>query len=245
MKTDFSIQTRRQFLQNIAFGAVTLAAGEALAENLARTPRQTEGPFYPDKLPPDTDNDLLLVNDSVTRAAGEITHLRGRVLDPTGSPVPNAVVEIWQVDNNGIYLHTGCPNRDKRDERFQGFGRFLTGRTGEYYFRTIKPVAYTLGITRTPHIHVVVNKGAERMLTTQLYIKGHPLNRQDIVLRGIRGKTAREAVLVDFKPLKGSRLGELAANFDIVIGTTPEDPSEDIFQARDGAPVGKHRKPGD
>ena len=82
------------------------------------------------------------------------------------------------------------------------------------------------------------------MLTTQMYIKGHPLNTQDIVIRSIRGRTAREAVLVDFKPLKDSRKGELAANFDIVIGTTPEDPSKDIFRTRDGTPVGEDRGAG-
>ncbi|HYV27675.1 MAG TPA: intradiol ring-cleavage dioxygenase, partial [Candidatus Eisenbacteria bacterium] len=53
----------------------------AFAEELMRTPRQTEGPFYPDKLPLDTDNDLILVNDSITPAVGEITHLSGRILD--------------------------------------------------------------------------------------------------------------------------------------------------------------------
>ncbi len=231
-------QSRRQFLQSVAFGAVAFATAETLAEELVRTPRQTEGPFYPNKLPPDTDNDLLFVNDSLTPAAGEITHLTGRVLGPTGRPVPKAVVEIWQVDNNGIYLHTECPNRDKRDENFQGFGRCLTSPSGEYYFRTIKPVAYTFGITRTPHIHVIVRKGDKRMLTTQMYIKGHALNQQDIVIRSIRDKKALEAVLVDFKSVKGSKGVELVAEFIIVIGTDAEDPTEDTFRRRDGSPVG-------
>jgi protocatechuate 3,4-dioxygenase, beta subunit len=59
-----------------------------------------EGPFYPDRLPLDTDNDLIIINNSLTPAVGEITHLSGRVLGANGSPVRNAVVEIWQVDNN-------------------------------------------------------------------------------------------------------------------------------------------------
>ena len=102
-----------------------------------------EGPFYPDKLPLDTDNDLLIVNDSITPAVGQITYLSGRVLDRRGNPLRNAVVEIWQVDGKGVYLHSGSENRDRRDAHFQGYGRFLTGARGEYCFRTVKPVPYT------------------------------------------------------------------------------------------------------
>ena len=125
----------------------------AFAQELVRTPKQTEGPFYPVKLPLDTDNDLLVVNDSITRAVGEVTQLSGRILDTKGDPIRNVLVEIWQVDNAGAYLHDGTSNRDKRDVNFQGFGRFLTGSTGEYYFRTVKPVPYP---GRCPHIHFAV-----------------------------------------------------------------------------------------
>ncbi len=82
------------------------------------------------------------------------------------------------------------------------------------------------------------------MLTTQMYIKGHPLNERDIVFRHIQGKAAREAVLVDFRPIKGSKTSELKARFDIVIGTIPEDPSEDTLQNRDGIPAGDNRNHG-
>jgi protocatechuate 3,4-dioxygenase beta subunit len=95
-----------------------------------RTPAQTEGPFYPNHLPLDTDNDLIVINDAISPAVGEITHLSGRILDANGDPIRNAIVEIWQVDNNGAYLHDGTSNRDQRDGNFQGFGRFLTGSTG-------------------------------------------------------------------------------------------------------------------
>ena len=86
----------------------------AFAEELIRTPRQTEGPFYPDHLPLDTDNDLIIVNDSLTPASGEITHLSGRILDGRGDPIRNALVEIWQVDNNGVYLHSARQARQTR-----------------------------------------------------------------------------------------------------------------------------------
>ncbi len=70
-----------------------------------------------------------------------------------------------------------------------------------------------------------------------MYIKGHPWNERDFIFQRIRGKEARDAVLVDFKTIKGSKTGELKAQFDIVIGVTPEDTSKDINRNRDGLPV--------
>ena len=96
--------TRRKLIGSMA---LAFAAPGAFAEQLTLTPRQMEGPFYPDHLPLDTDNDLLIINDGITPAVGEVTHLSGRLLDAKGDPIRNAVVEIWQVDGNGVYLHKG------------------------------------------------------------------------------------------------------------------------------------------
>src|SRR5881409_4030396 len=188
---------RRRFLRAMGLGAALFAVPGAFAAELVRTPRQTEGPFYPDKLPLDTDNDLILVNDSLTPAVGEITHLSGRILDGRGDPIRNALVEIWQVDNNGIYLHT----RDKlakRDPNFQGFGRFLTGSSGEYYFRTIKPVAYS---GRTRHIHYAIKMKGREKWTTQCYVKGEPQNEKDGIYSSISDPKARASVTIDFAPI--------------------------------------------
>lgn len=215
----FPETSRRRFLSSIAVGAAAFTVRGAFAEELTRTPPQMEGPFYPDHLPLDTDNDLLIVNDEITPAIGEITHLTGRILDARGNPVRNALVEIWQVDGKGVYLHTGDSGRRQRDTNFQGFGRFLTGSSGEYYFRTLKPVPYP---GRTPHIHFAVKlKGRERF-TTQCYIKGEPRNERDGIYRSVQDPKAREAITVDFAPIKDSRIGELAAQFNIVLGETPE-----------------------
>lgn len=212
-------QDRRLFLRRLTLGAALFAVPGAFAAELVRTPRQTEGPFYPDKLPLDTDNDLIVVNDGVTPAVGEITWLSGRVLDARGEPIRNALVEIWQCDNNGAYLHSGTGNREKRDANFQGFGRFLTGSTGEYLFRTIKPVPYP---GRTPHIHYAVKMKGRKELITQCYIEGHQGNERDGIYKGIADEKARKSVTIPFVPLKGSRIGELTARFDIVMGLTPE-----------------------
>ena len=206
-------------------GSMLLAAGWTLrsqgwfAEELTRTPAQTEGPFYPNKLPLDTDNDLIIINNSISTAVGTITHLYGKLMDTKGNPVKNAVVEIWQVDNNGAYLHSGTSNKEKRDGNFQGFGRFLTGLSGEYYFRTIKPVPYP---GRTPHIHVKVRRNDRTLLTTQFYIKGEERNARDGIYRSIRDPKQSAAVTIPFDLLSGSKIGELVARFDIVLGLTPE-----------------------
>jgi len=215
--------SRRTFLSGVAASAASFAARGAFAEELLRTPSQTAGPFYPNKLPLDTDNDLLIINDGITPAVGEITHLGGRILDARGNPLRNALVEIWQVDSTGMYIHEGSAGNGKRDGNFQGFGRFLTGSSGEYYFRTIKPVPYgDTSFMRTPHIHFAVHvKGRDRF-TTQCYIKGESLNESDSVLKGIRDQKLRESVVVDFAPLPGSAAAELAAKFDIVLDITPE-----------------------
>ncbi len=207
----------------VALGGARLFAQDnerpgAFAEQLTFTPSQTEGPFYPNRLPLDTDNDLLVVNDAITPAVGEITHLSGRILDSRGEPIRNALVEIWQVDNHGAYLHEGSDNRDRRDQNFQGFGRFLTGSTGEYYFRTIKPVPYP---GRTPHIHFAVKRKGQEKFTTQCYIQGEPGNARDRIYNSVRDPKARAAITVDFAPIPQSQIGELAARFDIVLGRTP------------------------
>jgi len=212
--------SRRYFLGGLAAGAAAFTVTGAFAEELFKTPRQTEGPFYPDKLPLDTDNDLLIVNDSITPAVGEITHLTGRILDAGGKPLRNTLVEIWQVDHNGAYIHSRSGNSKERDGNFQGFGRFLTGSTGEYYFRTIKPVPYP---GRTPHIHFAVKSKGRDKFTTQCYIKGEPGNERDGIYRSLRDTKARDALTVDFAPIPESTIGELSARFDIVLGVTPED----------------------
>ena len=216
---------RRKFIRQATFGAGAVFASQffkqpgLFAEEIL-TPAMTEGPFYPDKLPLDTDNDLLVVNNSITPAVGEITHLTGKVMDQKGNPVRNARVEIWQVDNNGVYLHSKGGDRNKLDRNFQGFGRFATGLKAEYYFRTIKPVSYP---GRTPHIHFAVYVGEKKVLSTQCMIKGNTQNQNDGLLQRIKNQKARESLIVDFKPLAGSKIGELTANFNLVLGLTPNE----------------------
>ncbi|WP_437187460.1 intradiol ring-cleavage dioxygenase [Planctomicrobium sp. SH668] len=211
---------RRHFLQTgVAAGSLWLTPS-LFAELLTETPRMTEGPFYPDKLPLDRDNDLLIVGESMDPGLGTVTHLTGRVLSASGEPVRNAIVEIWQCDNNGAYLHAGTDNDESRDKNFQGYGQFQTDKDGNYRFRTIKPVPYP---GRTPHIHFGVSRRGQRVLTTQLFVKGDPGNDRDGILKAIKDPKALENVLGDFQPVPDSKIGELAVNFDLILGLTPNE----------------------
>lgn len=207
---------RRLLLNGLLIGALACSTQRTLAQNLTTTPAQTEGPFYPDRLPLDQDNDLVRIGGGNKLAAGEITHLTGRILDVHGKPLRGVVIEIWQVDNNGSYIHSADASA-KNDASFQGFGRFETGEAGEYRFRTIKPVPYP---GRAPHIHVKLHKGGHELLTTQLYVQGHPLNERDGIVRSIHDARQRASVMIPFVPGKEHH-GELTARFDIVLGKTP------------------------
>ena len=114
--------TRRSLLAGLGVGAALLWPRGVYADALTETARTTEGPFYPDQLPLDTDNDLLLLNDALTPSTGRITYFSGRILSLTGAPVRNAIVEIWQCDAKGSYLHSKGRVAE-RDPNFQGYGR--------------------------------------------------------------------------------------------------------------------------
>ena len=215
----YSYPTRRElFKKSLSLSPFFCTPG-LMAEALTLTPRQTEGPFYPDKMPLDTDNDLLIINDSITPAVGLVAYLQGKVTDVKGNPQRNALIEIWQVDNNGVYLHSRGGSRKKLDSNFQGYGRFLTDSKGNYFFRTLKPSPYS---GRTPHIHMSVSSKGKEKFTTQCYIKGEPRNEKDFILKRVKDSNARNSLIVPFNPVKGSKVQEVSAKFDIVLGWTPE-----------------------
>src|SRR5205823_2159839 len=114
-----------------------------LAEALTVAPQVTQGPYYPlaDDIPLDDDNDLVQLNSNTSIATGLITYISGRVLDSSGNPIKNALLEIWHCDNptvntaghQGNYIYsTGVGRNASADANFSGFGQFLTGSSGMY-----------------------------------------------------------------------------------------------------------------
>jgi len=234
-------RSRRRLLQTLAAAAAAYQVPGLFAETLNRTVSLGEGPFYPDKMPLDTDNDLLVVNEGITPAVGEIVYLSGRVLTKSGEPLRNGYVEIWQTDSQGSYFHSAGRNTAGYDSNFQGYGRFVTDSKGQYFFRTIKPVEYTLqGVFRCPHIHFAVSKSGHRLIATQMLVKGHPANERDGLVRNNRAKGEMlESVVVDFKPVATSTLKEYAANWDIIIDRTAQETEDGTL----GIGLGKPDRP--
>ena len=202
--------SRRRLLVAASIGMPTLwfQAAAQTRTPLARTPAQTEGPFYPVADPADSDFDLLR-NGSLSYGKGRPAWVEGVVTDIEGRPVRGAVVEIWQCDEAGNYHHPG--NRGEADKSFQGFGRATVDVQGRYRFRTIRPSAY---IGRTPHIHVKVKLERRELLTTQFYVADDPGNERDSIWRRMSVEQ-RAALTRPFLPVADG----LRAEFPIVVET--------------------------
>ncbi len=201
---------RRKFLQ-IGGGLMAAIAIPVRAADLAPTPAQMRGPFYPVTFPLDQDNDLVSVSGRPGIAHGMITNVTGRVLDEKGRPQDGVRIEIWQVNGYGRYHHAGDDSDKPIDPNFQGYGTALTGADGAYRFRTVRPVAYP---GRAPHIHFALTRQDFGTFVTQMYVAGAPENERDFLLSAIRDARARARLIVALAP---SPTGELAGEFNIVL----------------------------
>lgn len=181
----------RRHMLGLALGAGGLAAsgrlGAAFAEALKRTPGEILGPFYPVIKRVDQAADLTVIPGKPGRAAGQIIHVMGRILNVDGQPVRGARVELWQANTYGRYTHPSDTNPAPLDPSFEGFAVQSTDAEGRYRFKTIKPGAYpaTADWMRPPHLHFEVT-GKINRLVTQMYFPGEPLNDKDILLRQVR-----------------------------------------------------------
>lgn len=165
--------SRRRFLRRgIAAGG---AAGVLLSETVRAatcrlTPKQMEGPFYPES-DLERDADLTQHRPGDPVAKGDVIFLSGQVLDVDCKPLSGALVEVWQACFSGRYNHSGDTNALELDPHFQYWGRSRTNDKGVYQFKTILPGYYPTspGTYRPPHIHFKVHAPGFRSLTTQMY----------------------------------------------------------------------------
>jgi len=133
-----------------------------------QTPSQTVGPFFHYALT-DKGGENILVNDDTK---GQRILLKGQVTDGNGDPITDAMLEIWQADNAGIYNHPEDPNQAQADPNFAGFGRVATDENGIFTFKTVKPgtVAYDDDTPQAPHVNVrVFARGMLIHAYTRLY----------------------------------------------------------------------------
>jgi protocatechuate 3,4-dioxygenase alpha subunit len=133
-----------------------------------QTPSQTVGPFFHYGLFT-RDNLNVLVKDDTQ---GKRIIIKGQVTDGDGTPVPDAMVEIWQADSQGYYHHPDDPNAAQADPSFRYFGRADTINNGIYTFRTVKPgiVPFDADRNQAPHINVrVFSRGLLIHTYTRLY----------------------------------------------------------------------------
>lgn len=110
--------------------------------NLKGTPKQPLGPFYPESIPLDSNQDLTVINGNYLKAEGEVIIIKGIVQDNNCNPVRGAIVEIWQACHTGNYLHASDTSNNILDPNFQYYGKVKTNSKGEYEFKTILPGKY-------------------------------------------------------------------------------------------------------
>lgn len=226
---------RRRFFRSMAVASAGFTLPGFLAEAIGATPIVTQGPYYPlaDDIPLDKDNDLVQLNDSLTLAAGVVTHVTGRILDSNGNPVRNALVELWHADREGDYLYSAGSGRNAAcDVNFAGFGQFVTGSSGRFRFRTVKAGLYN---GRTRHYHWGVTlPGQTSRATTQtgwnevaVDLAGRQWSTQnsnDNVFSTVSA-AQRASMLLDFTAVAGTTTGEVEATWDFVSGFTVVEPT--------------------
>ena len=131
---------------------------------------------------------------------GERITVTGRVLDSWGRPLRNQLVEIWQANAAGRYIHQRDQHPAPLDPNFTGAGRTVTNDDGEYFFTTIKPGPYPwknhTNAWRPAHIHFsLFGSGFTQRIITQMYFAGDPLFALDPIYNSIPRQQDRDALI--------------------------------------------------
>jgi protocatechuate 3,4-dioxygenase beta subunit len=201
---------------------------------MPHTLSELTGPVYGQEAvrPEDTD----LTRQHAGEPLGERIIISGRVVDEDGRPVPNTLIEIWQANAAGRYIHLGDQHDAPVDPNFSGAGRAVTDADGRYRFTSIKPGAYPWrnhhNAWRPAHIHFsLFGSSFLSRLVTQMYFPGDPLFAYDPIFQSIPDPAARERLVAQFDIGSTEAEWALGYTFDIVLrgrGATPfEEPHDD------------------
>ena len=177
----------------------------------------------------DTDADLTVHGNG--EAIGERIIVHGTVRDSYGKPVRNSLVEVWQANAAGRYIHKLDQHSAPLDPNFVGAGRALTDDEGHYRFTTIKPGPYPWGnhhnAWRPAHIHFsLFGTSFTQRLVTQMYFPGDPLFPFDPIFNSVRDPKARERMISSFDLEKTVPDWALAYHWDIVLRGPDETPPD-------------------
>jgi protocatechuate 3,4-dioxygenase, beta subunit len=178
----------------------------------------------------DTDADLTVHGSG--EAIGERIVVHGRVTDADGRPVRSSLVEVWQANAAGRYVHHADQHPAPLDPNFVGAGRCLTDEDGRYRFTTVKPGPYPWknhrNAWRPAHIHFsLFGRAFTQRLVTQMYFPGDPLFFQDPIFNSVPDPAARERMICRFDLEQTRPEWALAYQFDIVLRGADATPMED------------------
>ena len=200
---------------------------------MPHTLSELTGPVYGHEAvrPEDTD----LTRQHAGEPLGERIIVSGRVVGEDGRPVPNTLIEIWQANAAGRYIHVGDQHEAPVDPNFSGAGRAVTDADGRYRFTTIKPGAYPWryhhNAWRPAHIHFsLFGPSFLSRLVTQMYFPGDPLFAYDPIFQSIPDPAARDRLVAQFDIDKTEAEWALGYMFDIVLrgrGATPFEEAHD------------------
>ncbi len=188
---------------------------------IRQTLSELTGPVYGHDIMGPLDADLTRNGVKTAEPLGERIIVTGRVLDENGRPQPNTLVEIWQANSSGRYIHVVDQHPAPLDPNFFGGGRCVTDAEGRYRFYTIKPGAYPWGnhfnAWRPQHIHLsLFGPSFLTRLVTQMYFPGDPLFALDPIYNSAP-PAARERMVAKFSIDVTEPEFALGYVFDIVL----------------------------
>lgn len=177
------------------------------------------------------DSDLTQNGRTNGEPLGERIVVHGRVVDTNGRPQPNIVLEVWQANAAGRYVHKVDQHNAPLDPNFRGSGHCITDADGNYVFHTIKPGAYPWGnhfnAWRPNHIHFsLFGPGFATRLVTQMYFPGDPLLDLDPIYLATADENARKLLISKFSLEKTEEGFALGYQFDIVLRGRNATPME-------------------
>jgi protocatechuate 3,4-dioxygenase, beta subunit len=212
------------------YRSTTLRAPSKPLLLLPQTLSELTGPIFGHDAVGELDHDLT--EGQAGEPLGERIIVMGRVTDRDGRPVRSALIEIWQANAAGRYVHEVDQHPAPLDPNFTGAGRCLTDDDGRYRFVTVKPGAYPWknhpNAWRPAHIHLsLFGRAFTNRLVTQMYFPGDPLFAYDPIFQSVRDPAARERMIAHFDLDTTEPEWALGYQWDIVLRGRDATPTED------------------